>query len=153
MGISETEEDLVVDDGAAAHPAVCAFMELCSTARGEGVLRFESLHDRAFMVHWPRLMIQRWDASHDDFLCVFFGTALVGAWGRDLTGRYLADTHGKSSHVARKIALRVLNGGETVFYSGTLGWEDRSFFKFVGVAMPMQRNGVVAEVLSWGSRA
>lgn len=141
-------EFLPDDEGVREHAGIRAFVSLCENARGGDVLTFEAIQERPFIPYWKSMGILKWDAVLRDFIFVFYGTGVSALTGCDFTGRGLSEGDPRDAPIAQEIHRRALFDRQVVYFSGSLGWRDRSHVRYAGVAMPLRRENALNETVS-----
>ncbi len=101
------------------------------------------------MKFWKHLFIYRYLSDIDDFETVLFGTTVVSYYGMDATGKLLSDMGlGDAYESVYKANMRVINGEQRVYSSGTLFWQNREHLKWHHIKLPVIRKSDEREVLS-----
>ena len=137
-------------EDARSHPLIDDFIVLVEKTRGEGVLNFADLQTPLFMPYWKNLCILEFVPGKEDYRFRFWGTELVHLYEYDLTDKMMSQVYpdDRYKHL-HDLHTESMKDQETICASGNLAWMDREHTKWHQVTMPLERNGKVAETVSY----
>jgi len=130
------------------NPLIKSFVQLVDETVGDGVLDFSDLKAAPFLKYWKHLFIYKYEENINDFRVVFFGTHLVEMEGTDWTGTLMSEmNYAEALDEIHDLNMKIINGERRVFANGTIFWNKREYRNWHQVKMPLQRNGIMNEVL------
>lgn len=141
---------MIIDSPSAKqHPGLRAFAQLVEETAADGVPSLADVQSRPFSAYWPNLMIVQKLPEQDTFMFRLFGSKLVDAFGRDMTGKLISDIGNEK--VGNEVVDRhakVLTGRQPIYVENNFYWSPRDYLKWVQVIFPLRRAGDISDTLS-----
>jgi len=133
-----------------AHPKIQKFLAICDDLSESPIINAEHIKSTRFLSFLDSIFILRWDKKEADFKYHYWGSRVARAYDAEPTGMHLRS--GPQHEFTEKFIamhLEAMTEKKRIFLGGNLDWLDKEFRTWDQVTMPLERDGIINETLTY----